>query len=167
METLLGSCVSVVLFDVGLRVGGLTHFMLPGEMGGGELVSSKNAKYGMYALDLLVNMLLKYGTSRGRLYAKVFGGASLLSLPSGRMNRIPQSNIEFAFEYLDKEKIPILVSDVGGHVARKIILFPDTGNVWLKRIGWVRALPLIKRDLRYFRRLNSLPSSGDVVLFDE
>ncbi len=83
------------------------------------------------------------------------------------MSRIPESNIEFAFEYLDRESVPILVSDVGGHIARTILLFPDTGSVWLKRIDWVQALPLFGRDLRFFHNLSVTPSSGDIVLFDK
>ncbi len=164
VSTVLGSCVAVALFDPQAGAGGLNHFMLPGEFRPDELVASPNAKYGMYAMDLLVNDLMRLGLERRRLKAKVFGGGAVLRLPGGGTG-IPQSNIDFAFEYLEKEGIPILASDVGGREPRKIFFFARTGKVLLKRIA-PNLLSLVEREEeRYLDSIRTKEAEGPVVLF--
>jgi chemotaxis protein CheD len=166
VSTVLGSCIAVGVFDPQARAGGLNHFMLPGEYGKSDLTRSPNAKYGMFAMELLINELMKLGASRGELRAKVFGGGSVLHFSGGAVNKIPGSNIDFAFEYLAKEKIPVLASDVGGTEPRKILFFARTGKVLLKRIGGSQ-LDLVERDEeRYFARLKGREFEGSVTLFD-
>ena len=134
ISTVLGSCIAVSLHDPARSMGGLNHFMLPGELGREGLIRDPNAKYGMYAMELLVNELLKMGSRKNDLKAKVFGGGAVLRFSDGGTTRIPQSNIDFAFEYLKEEGIPVLASDVGGREPRKIFMFPRSGKVLLKRI---------------------------------
>ena len=167
LATVLGSCVSIVLYDEGLRAGGMNHFLLPGRVGPGDVFRDSAAFYGMYAVDLLVNELLRLGSSRARLKAKVFGGAAMLSLPGSGMSRIAEGNVAFAFDYLAKEGIPVLASDVGGFRARRIWLFPDTGRVLLQRIGTALNLPLARSEGRYRRSLAALDREGPSVIFDD
>jgi chemotaxis protein CheD len=169
LSTVLGSCIAVGIYDLEVKAGGLNHFMLPGELGDkakGVLGASPNAKYGMYAMELLINDLLKLGARRAALKAKVFGGGSVLRFESGASSRIPASNIDFAFEYLAKEGIPVLASDVGGQEPRKIFFYARTGKVLLKRIGGALVALVEKDEERYLRDLRSQPIEGPMTLFE-
>ncbi len=166
VSTVLGSCIAVAIYDLEARAGGLNHFMLPGDFGKSELVRSPNAKYGMYAMELLINDLMKLGARRPALKAKVFGGGAVLRLPGGGGTKIPGSNIDFAFEYLSKEGIPVLASDVGGNEPRKIFFFARSGKVLLKRIGGVLAGLVEKEEERYLSELKSRAPEGAVTIFE-
>ena len=166
--TVLGSCVAVGIFDPVLGFGGLNHFMLPGDFRKEGLIRSPDAKYGMFAMELLINDLLKLGARKSALRAKVFGGGSVLRLtarPSGGAG-IPESNIDFAFEYLAMEGIPVLASDVGGMEPRKIFFFARTGKVLLKRIGRALVDSVENADDRYREGLLSHGQEGPSLLFD-
>jgi chemotaxis protein CheD len=166
ISTVLGSCVAVGIFDEGARMGGLNHFMLPGEGAKIDLIRSPNAKYGMYAMELLINDLMKLGARKSALKSKVFGGGSVLRFAGGDGSRIAENNIEFAFEYLRKEGIPILSSDVGGIEPRKIFFFARTGKVLLKRIAGT-LVELVKKDEeRYLVGLQGRTREGSITLFD-
>jgi chemotaxis protein CheD len=162
ISTVLGSCISVALYDPSGKGGGLNHFMLPGAMRS-SLVADQNAKYGMYAMDLLVNDLMKLGVERRALVAKVFGGAAVLQQCSA-VSKVPESNVRFAFEYLADEGIRIVSSDVGGTEPRKIYFYPDSGRVLLKRIRPQSALAVTKEESEYLERVRKR-GEGDVVLF--
>lgn len=166
ISTVLGSCIAVGFFDEAAGMGGLNHFMLPGDATRVDLLRSPNAKYGMYAMELLINDLMKLGARRSALKAKVFGGGSVLRFSTGEGSRIPANNIEFAFEYLSKEGIPIVASDVGGREPRKIFFYARTGKVLLKRISGT-VLDLAEREEeRYFASLGREKGrEGEIVLF--
>ncbi len=167
ISTVLGSCIAVALFDPGAGVGGLNHFMLPGELGRDDFVRSPNAKYGMFAIELLVNELMKLGIAKRDIRAKVFGGGAVLRFADGGMTKIPQSNIDFTFEYLRKESIAVLASDVGGREPRKIFLFPRTGKVLLKRISPSQVDLVEKEEERYLHAIREEGLEGRIVLFDQ
>jgi chemotaxis protein CheD len=166
ISTVLGSCVAVGLFDEEVKAGGLNHFMLPGDVAKADLVQSPNAKYGMYAMELLINDLMKLGARRGALKAKVFGGGSVLRIEGGVGSKIPGNNIEFAFEYLRKEGIPVLASDVGGREPRKIFFYARTGKILLKRIAGTVAELAEREEERYLNDLSSRRREGAITLFD-
>ncbi|GAB1483984.1 chemoreceptor glutamine deamidase CheD [Treponema sp.] len=167
--TVLGSCIAVALRDTELAVGGLNHFMLPKalEKHTNPLIS-KNASYGLYAMELLINELLSMGCRRERLVAKVFGGASVLDMGNKGSNSVPQSNIDFVFSFLDVEKIPILSSDTGGKEARRIFFFPRSGKVLLKRIpsSILSNLSFVERAYRHRIRKKEA-KAGEITLFSD
>jgi chemotaxis protein CheD len=167
LSTVLGSCIAVGIFDPEARTGGLNHFMLPGDLGSSDFVRSPNAKYGMYAMELLINELIKLGARRTALKAKVFGGGSVLRFSGGAGSRIPGNNIDFAFEYLSREGIPVLASDVGGDEPRKIFFYARTGKVLLKRIAGTLVQLVEKEEERYLSDLRTRELDGPVVLFDQ
>jgi chemotaxis protein CheD len=167
ISTVLGSCVAVGLYDPISGMGGLNHFMLPGEFGRNELIRNPNAKYGMYAMELLINELMALGVRRSTIKAKVFGGGAVLRFADGTGTNIPRSNIDFAFAYLEKEGIPVLASDVGGREPRKIFFFARTGKVLLKRIAGTLAGLVEKEEERYLSTIRSEEQTGPVTLFDE
>ena len=165
ISTVLGSCVAVGLYDAQARLGGLNHFMLPEELGKIDIVRSPNAKYGMYAMELLINDLLKLGSKKSALAAKVFGGGAVLRFTNGGSSKIPGNNIDFAFEYLKKEGIPVTASDVGGQEPRKIFFFAQTGKVLLKRISGTIADLAEKEEERYLSDFFIKEHEGEVTLF--
>lgn len=121
LSTVLGSCVAVCLYDPGVRVGGMNHFLLPSREGS----NSNDIRYGAHAMELLINGLLKSGASRSRLEAKIFGGASMAS----RLQDIGTSNALFARGFLADESIPILSESLGGTLARRVRFWPESGRV--------------------------------------
>lgn len=129
--TILGSCVAICLWDEVTRIGGMNHYMLP--LWNGEGVPTP--KYGNIAIPKLISKLEERGIPVHRLKAKVFGGANLLSSnPQKSLTSIGDRNIEIAFEFLDKYRIPILAKDVGGNLGRKIIMNVENFEIKLKRI---------------------------------
>lgn len=134
ISTVLGSCVAVSFHDPVNRIGGLNHFMLPGNVNKDNFYMTESGKYGMFAMELVVNDLIKKGAQRRNLIAKVFGGGSVLRTTESYTGKIPKDNIEFAFKYLETENFRIETSDVGGRHARKILYFPVTNKILLKRI---------------------------------
>ena len=129
LSTLLGSCVGVCMRDPHAGVGGMNHFMLPSP---GHSVSSGTwsvkTRYGSYAMETLINGILKYGGHRDRLEVKVFGGAKLYEGGSD----IGAINAQWVLEYLDREGIPPIASDLGRDYARSVYFYTDTGRVLMK-----------------------------------
>jgi len=165
ISTILGSCVAVALFDSKTGVGGLNHFMLPGSVEAKNPILSPNAKYGMYAMELLINDMMKKGVRKEDLRAKVFGAASVLDFSGDSTgNKIPISNIEFTFSYLKEESIPIKARDVGGMEPRKIFLFARTGKVLLKRIPRTRRPAVTREEYEYLQEIRK-KESGPVRIF--
>ncbi|MFP3959725.1 MAG: chemotaxis protein CheD [Spirochaetaceae bacterium] len=167
ISTVLGSCIAVALYDPKLRFGGLNHFMLPGRLDSTNFMMSETGKYGMFAMELLINELIKMGARKERLRAKVFGGGHVLQGEVGRDGGVPQSNIRFAFDYLETENIPVESSDVGSTIGRKIFLDPQTFRVLLKRVTGRLIVDVEKEEEEYFERLRRRQAPrGDVTLFE-
>jgi chemotaxis protein CheD len=156
----------VGLFDPLTKAGGLNHFMLPEESGKIDLIRSPNAKYGMYAMELLINDLMKLGAKKSSLSAKVFGGGSVLRFAGSAGSKIPGNNIDFAFEYLREEGIPVIASDVGGREPRKIFFFARSGKVLLKRIAGTVADLAEKEEERYLSDISAHEPEGEVRMFN-
>lgn len=104
----------------------------------------------MFAMELLINSILKQGGDKRRLKAKVFGGGHVLDTSQGN---IPDSNIEFALTFLETEQIPIVASNVGGTQARKVLFFPESSRVLLKRFGGKTILPVEREEEAYLSRI--------------
>jgi chemotaxis protein CheD len=167
ISTVLGSCISVALFDRRNAWSGMNHFMLPGSVDRKkDVVATDTGKYGMYAMELLINDMMKMGSRRGDLVAKVFGGGHVLRSTVSGGGTVPQSNIKFAFEYLELERIPIESSDVGGTIARKIFLFPRTFRVLLKRITGNLIVDVEREEEQYLEKIQKeTGKGGEVTLF--
>lgn len=134
IATVLGSCVAVCMMDMERNIGGMNHFMLPGDFRNDEVFASKSSRYGMFAMESLINEMMKRGARRESLTAKIFGGAHVLNFRKSDGN-IPQSNINFVKSYLEFEEISIVASDLGGDVGRKIIFLPgERGRVLVKKL---------------------------------
>ncbi|KAA3649474.1 MAG: chemoreceptor glutamine deamidase CheD [Proteobacteria bacterium] len=160
--TVLGSCVSACIRDVRIGIGGMNHFMLPGA-GGDAGVSSASARYGVFAMEVLINHLLKLGARREHLEAKVFGGGRVVA--SMTTSDVGARNARFVREYLALEHIPLVASDLLDECSRKVVFFPATGRVLVKRTMRAVADADLVREQLYQRRLQSEPVDGEVELF--
>ena len=161
--TLLGSCVAACIRDVELRVGGMNHFLLPDSQGH-DPTGAAPARYGAYAMEVMINQLVKMGARRNRLQAKVFGGANVLRGLNER--NVGVRNCEFVVEFLRVEGIPLMAQDLGGNQARKVAYFPATGEARVKRLATNTPATLLETEQQYRRRVSSGPTSGSVELFD-
>jgi chemotaxis protein CheD len=161
LVTVLGSCVAACIRDTDAGVGGMNHFMLPDD-GGRETVGS-SARYGTYAMEVLINHLLKMGARRNRLEAKVFGGGAVLASLSS--SNVGARNAEFVLNYLKTEKIPVVAKDLLDSYPRKVYYFPQTGRVLVKKLHRVHNETLFSRERDYKERLSSAKVEGDIELF--
>ena len=160
--TVLGSCVSACVRDRVKGLGGMNHFMLPDGGDPGNPVSA-SMRYGTYAMEVLINDLLKAGARRENLEAKVFGGGAVLRGFSA-MN-VGERNAAFVINFLKTERIPVLAEDLNDIYPRKVYFFPRTGKVLVKKLMQTHNDTLAKRELAYASRLKVTPVAGDVDLF--
>ena len=122
ITTLLGSCVAACMYDPVMRVGGMNHFLLPGEQGEGN--SAHATRYGVHLMELLINGLLNLGASRKHLRAKLFGGANTVR----GIAHIGTSNAKFAKGFLERENIEFVGGSLGGERGRRIKFWPTSGK---------------------------------------
>jgi chemotaxis protein CheD len=163
MSTVLGSCVSTCLWDPHRRIGGMNHFMLPGDTGTAAAPVAKSARFGVYAMELLINDMLKIGADRRRLVAKVFGGGRVLrgfgTLDVGRRN------CEFVLEFLKVEGVPVLAQDLLDNYPRKVHFSPESGKVLLKKLDRCRDDVVQRQEQEYLKSLGSDPEAGSIEIF--
>ncbi len=161
LVTVLGSCVAACIRDPRVGVGGMNHFMLP-DARDGDGVLSASARYGSYAMELLINELLKLGARRNGLEAKVFGGGNVL--PGLTLSNVGERNAAFVLDYLQTERISIAARDLGGPYPRKVYQFVRNGRVRVKQIARTSDETILERERDYRRQLE-VPVAGDVELF--
>ena len=169
IHTLLGTCVSVVLYSESHKVGGLNHYMLPDTVSSVSDEASRlgAGRYGVHAMELLINAFIKRGIPKEKLVAKVFGGGKVLNeFSPGRTGRhVGEKNADFILDYLKKENIPIAAQDLGGEGGRKIYFFPWTGKVLVSRLH--QNTEVIRLETAYSKFLSHQKGEGKIVLFGE
>lgn len=157
MSTLLGSCVSVCLYEPIARVMAMNHFLLSVQkyVKPEAIISSGSGRYGIHAMELIINGMLKLGAKRNRLQAKAFGGGNVLSAPasSDNMFNIGHVNVEFVREFLEKEKIPMVSSDLGGNHGRIIVFYGNDYSVFVRKIAQSETLKVAIRDKQYWKSM--------------
>jgi chemotaxis protein CheD len=161
IDTVLGSCIAACLYDPEAGIGGMNHFMLPE---GVDPANPNSARYGVYAMELLISELMKLGARRSRLRAKVFGGGHVLKIRESASG-VPQRNIEFVRRFLETEQIAIERQDVGGYQPRRVLFQTDTGRAFLKYLGQQDAERTAEEELVYLISLKRTRLDGDVELF--
>jgi chemotaxis protein CheD len=130
VTTILGSCVSVCLWDPISEIGGINHFLLPFDAGNGQA----SARFGNLAMRELIDKLLAIGAEQDQLQAKLFGGACVLEAFRNGENHLGSQNVEVARKMLAALNVPIIGEDVEGRNGRKLIFHTDTGSAWIKRL---------------------------------
>lgn len=166
--TTLGSCISACLWDEIAGIGGMNHFMLPlsekeeRDVNWGQRRKISDAtRYGNFAMEHLINYILKYGGNKVRLKAKIFGGGKVLA----NMSDVGERNTKFVIQYLEKENIPMVSSDVGSEHPRKVLFEPKTGKAYIKRIINIHNDTIMKRETDYSSIINRDPIEGDIEFF--
>jgi len=162
LSTLLGSCVAVCMRDPNAGVGGMNHFMLPAP---GHSASSGawsvKTRYGSYAIETLINGILKYGGHKNRLEVKVFGGAKLYEGGGD----IGASNAQWVLEYLDREGLRPIASDLGKDYARSVYFYTDTGRVLMKSGGSAERGRAVEADKVFSALYGPYTPKSDATLF--
>lgn len=161
ISTVLGSCISVALHDPQLKIGGLNHYMLPGTFKGFN-TADKSGRYGVYAMELLINEMLKKGARRKNLRAKVFGGGNVLN----SANKVGSNNARFALQFLETEQIPIDAQDVESDIARKVLFDPITGRVYLKKLSHTVIKKVEDIEVKHLQKISKKDVYGDFTLFE-
>ncbi len=163
LVTVLGSCVAACIRDCCSGIGGMNHFMLPD--GGGDAGSPLNssARYGSYAMEILINQLLKLGARRCNLEAKVFGGGNVLD--GLTVANVGQRNADFVLKFLETEKIRVVAQDLIDIYPRKVYFFPRNSKVMVKKLRNLHNTAISQREKEYRQRLRKVDSGGDVELF--
>ena len=159
--TVLGSCVSACIRDTVSGIGGMNHFMLPeAAQYNSPRFDSLKTRYGTWAMEVLINEILKNGGERKNLEVKIFGGGAVVKSIS---NDVGKKNIEFAKQYLSDEKLTIHASDLGGELPRKLHFSPDTGRCRVRLIKSAGTV-LKAREEAYAERV-SKGTDGSIELF--
>lgn len=166
ITTVLGSCVSACVRDPKLGIGGMNHFMLPhGRTGDGRWVGTQAEsphRYGTFAMEHMINDILKMGCKRERLEIKVFGGANVLP----KMTDVGKRNIAFVQEYVTTEGFRLSGSDLGDVFPRKVVYFPTTGRVLVKKLRTMHNDTIIRREETYLNNIDNTRIEGEVELFE-
>ena len=163
IDTLLGSCVAACLFDPSTRIGGMNHILLPKRP---DIKGfNESARYGINAMELLINSIMNLGGQRHKIVAKVFGGSQLFPSIS-KKSRIGIKNGKFVLEFLKTEKIRVMSKNIGGHDIRRIYFHTDTGDIFLKRTRSMHYSKIVIEEQEYLETCAAdIKKAGDVTLF--
>jgi chemotaxis receptor (MCP) glutamine deamidase CheD len=161
VKTLLGSCISVCLYDPVTQVGGMNHFMLP--RGSGDGAKGDLNRFGVHAMDYLIGAMMKLGGDRRRFVAKCFGGGHVLDMQESVVG-VPQQNIAFIRRFLANEGFPMLAEDLGGYQPRLVRFYTATGRAQVKHVAGAQSRSRLL--LREQAGAVTPPKFGAVELFD-
>jgi len=160
MATVLGSCVSACIRDPVTRIGGMNHFLLPGD---GQVSSEHGdaARYGTFAMENLINGIMKSGGRKDRLEIKVFGGGNVINNSS----HVGSRNAEFIRNFLKKEGFKIAAEDLEGNYPRRVHYYPYTGKVMMRVLKRKEDMVVVEVEARYNEQINVKPLEGNIELF--
>jgi chemotaxis protein CheD len=166
VTTVLGSCVSACVRDTRLQIGGMNHFMLPLDGSNGESAwgsaASAATRYGNVAMERLINDILKLGGRREDLEIKLVGGGHVLAEMS---TDIGARNIDFVREYMHEEGFEVAVEDLGDNYPRRVVYFPQTGRMRVRKLTTPRDQGLVAQEREYLKKLGNSPVDGEIELF--
>jgi chemotaxis protein CheD len=149
--TVLGSCVAACIRDKINGIGGMNHFMLPSDDDIHQTARSTSARYGEYAMEMLINQLLEMGAHRKNMEVKIFGGGNLLKGITA--DKVGERNALFVRNYLRQERIPIVAEDLLDNYPRKIYFFPESGNVKVKKLRRLHNNTILQREQEHKQRI--------------
>lgn len=162
ISTVLGSCIAACVYDPISRVGGLNHFMLPTHVKPADIdPDNTDCRYGNWAMEFLINEVLKHGAARARLQVKLFGGGKVINSSID----VGLGNIRFAHAYLQEEGLALASEDVGGPWPRKIVFSPTLGRVQVKKLQTMHNDTIAKREINYMHQLSKTEQQSDIELF--
>ncbi len=167
ITTVLGSCVSACIRDPLSGVGGMNHFMLPGntskkldQWGGNDCLETR---YGIAAMETLINDILKQGARKDRLELKLFGGGKVLAMD---VNNVGDRNVQFVRQFVKTEGLATVAEDLGDVYPRKVNYFPKTGKVMVRRLRAIQNQAIAMQEKKYVTTLGKKEVPGEIDLFD-
>lgn len=163
--TVLGSCVAACVWDTRLKIGGMNHFMLPDGGSSAEVPVDKAMRFGNFAMEELINDVLRRGGRRDSLEIKVFGGGNVLPGVGNASVSVGDRNADFVRRYLSEEGYRIAAQDLGGPHPRRIHFFPRLGKVIRLFLKKDVERAVVNREMSYRSRLQTVEVEGDVELF--
>lgn len=163
LATVLGSCVTACIRDKQNGIGGMNHFMLPDGCIDENDPSSMPARYGIYAMEMLINQIIKLGARRANLEAKVFGGGNVL--PGLAEANVGERNAAFVLGFLETESISIVARDLVDIYPRKVYYFPSTGRALVKKLRDLPSSAIIAREKDFSSHLSKASAGGAIELF--
>jgi chemotaxis protein CheD len=163
LVTVLGSCVSACIRDPLLGIGGMNHFMLPHHKSGSWGDDLRSTRFGNFAMEKLINELIKAGCARERMEIKVFGGGNVTDMTTA----IGSENAEFVLRYLQMEGLPCAAQDLGGTLPRRIHYHPADGRVVRRLLGTSDRYVVNREEHDYENRLLGQQPSGEIDLFGD
>jgi len=152
--TTLGSCIAACLWDRHAQIGGMNHFMLP--EGSGD-----SGRYGSFAMEMLINELMKRGANKSRMEAKIFGGGAVIAGMS--TINVGERNTNFVIDYLKVERIPIVSKDVMDVYPRKVCFLPHSGKAMVKRLAPTNTDALVQQDRTAAQKAQPVASTGGSI----
>jgi chemotaxis protein CheD len=159
LGTVLGSCVAVCLYDPIRRLGGMNHILLPG-----KCLNCVSTRYGVHAMEILINDIMHLGGDRKMLVAKAFGGANVIK--TLKQTPIGDNNVKFVREFLATERIPLVAQRLGGSNAIIVQFRTDTGKAKVRHVDGSRMKQVIRDEISYKRAHSTdLYYTGEVTLF--
>lgn len=166
IATVLGSCVSACIRDVVSGVGGMNHFMLPESTVNDATdrqssIVSKSARFGNFAMEHLINTILRHGGQKKHLEIKLFGGSRIIP----GMVDIGRSNINFVLDYIKVEGLNLVAQDLGDIHPRKVVFFPNSGRVRVRKLQDIHNQSIVHGEMEYRDRINDRSVQGTVELF--
>jgi len=159
--TVLGSCISACIRDRVFGIGGMNHFMLPINIEEENQITGAAERYGNFAMENMINQIMKVGGRKENLEVKVFGGGNILK----NTTRVGQRNIEFVRSYLSAENLKIIAEDVGDIFPRKVVYFPTTGIVKMKKVRSLHGSTVASVENEYLNEIKEQPVAGEIDLF--
>jgi chemotaxis protein CheD len=162
LVTVLGSCVAACIRDPRLGIGGMNHFMLPQGRTGGWGRDPESTRFGNFAMEKLINELMKMGCSRESLEIKVFGGGNVTESNIA----VGTDNAQFALRYLEAERLRCVAQDLGGRFPRRIHYSPATGRVVRRLLGRDASGAVARDEFEHAKRLSTRAPAGEIDLFD-
>ncbi|NOU52766.1 chemoreceptor glutamine deamidase CheD [Pseudoalteromonas sp. JBTF-M23] len=162
ISTVLGSCIAACIYDEVRGIGGMNHFMLPGAKDIKDVhADDLNCRYGNWAMEYLINEVIKNGAARANLKIKLFGGGKIIR----SMTDIGVGNIRFANAYVQEEGLNLVSHDVGGPWPRKVMFHPQTGKAQVKKLREMHNDTIEKREVRYLHDIEAQDAKTDIELF--
>ena len=160
LATILGSCVSACVRDPQVGVGGMNHFLLPGDE---SLISqaSDAARYGVNAMESMINGMINAGAEKKRLEFKVFGGGNVINNSA----KICSKNAAFIREYLKREGYVVTSEDLEGEHPRSLHYYPITGKVMMRKLRRKEDYDVVDEEAMYARKISKKPLEGEIELF--
>ncbi len=161
-STILGSCVSACVHDPISKIGGMNHFLLPNEGGANEGGGAgESARYGVYAMEMLINAMMKAGGQKNRFEFKLFGGGNVINHSA----KIGSKNAAFVRKFMRDEGYSVLSEDLEGEQPRSLHYYPTTGKVMMRKLQRKEDFIIVEEESKYQRKIDKQPMESDIELF--